>query len=52
MRFDVPNVGNPNGAYAGAIFPDNGGRDLSEFDALTFWAHPTARTAAYLVFFL
>ncbi len=38
MRFDVPNVGNPKGAYAGAIFPDNGGRDLSDFDALTFWA--------------
>jgi len=38
MRFDVPNVGDPDGAFAGAIFPDNGGRDLSGFDALTFWA--------------
>ncbi len=38
MRFDVPNVGDPSGAYAGAIFPDNGGRDLSGYDALTFWA--------------
>lgn len=38
MRFDVPNVGDPKGAYAGAIFPDYGGRDLSGFDALTFWA--------------
>jgi len=38
MRFDVPNVGDPDGAYAGAIFPDYGGRDLSGFDALTFWA--------------
>jgi hypothetical protein len=37
MRFDVPNVGDPGGAYAGAIFPDNG-RNLSGFDALTFWA--------------
>lgn len=36
MRFDVPNVGDPDGAYAGAIFPD-GGRDLSDFDSLTFW---------------
>ena len=43
MRFDVPNEGNPNGAYAGAIFPDNGGRDLTEFDALTFWAKATKR---------
>lgn len=38
MRFDVPNVGDPDGAFAGAIFPDNGGRDLSSYDALTFWA--------------
>ncbi|WOC40411.1 glycosyl hydrolase family 16 [Polaribacter sp. HL-MS24] len=39
MRFDVPNVGDPSGAYAGAIFrDDNGGRDLSGYDALTFWA--------------
>jgi hypothetical protein len=38
MRFDVPNVGDPGGAFAGAIFPDNVGRDLSGYDALTFWA--------------
>lgn len=39
MRFDVPNEGDRNGAYAGAIFrDDNGGRDLSKYDALTFWA--------------
>ncbi len=41
MRFDVPNVGDPAGAFAGAIFPDNGGRDLSGYDALTFWARAT-----------
>jgi len=38
MRFDVPNVGDPAGTFAGAIFPDNGGRDLSGYDALTFYA--------------
>ena len=39
MRFDVPNVGDPEGAYAGAIFrDDNGGRNLTQYDALTFWA--------------
>lgn len=43
MRFDVPNVGDPNGAFAGAIFPDYGGRDLSGFDALTFWAKASKR---------
>ncbi|MGK0412149.1 MAG: hypothetical protein ACJA1B_000339 [Polaribacter sp.] len=42
MRFDVPNVDDPEGAYAGAIFrDDNGGRDLSSYDALTFWAKAT-----------
>ena len=43
MRFDIPNVGDPNGAFAGAIFPDYGGRDLSGFDALTFWAKATKK---------
>lgn len=39
MRFDVPNEGDPEGAYAGAIFrDDNGGRDLTGYNALTFWA--------------
>ena len=37
MRFDVPSVGDPAGAYAGAIFPDATGRDLTDYDALTFW---------------
>lgn len=41
MRFDVPNVGDPNGAFAGAIFRLDSGRDLSDFDALTFWAKGT-----------
>lgn len=41
MRFDVPNVGDPSGAYAGAIFRTETGRDLSGFDALTFWAKGT-----------
>lgn len=41
MRIDVPNVGDPDGAFAGAIFPDNGGRNLTGFDALTFWAKAT-----------
>lgn len=42
MRFDVPNVGDPEGAYAGAIFRnDNGGRDLTSYNALTFYAKGT-----------
>lgn len=39
MRFDVPNADDPEGNYAGAIFRIEGaGRDLTGFDALTFWA--------------
>ncbi len=41
MRFDVPNADDPEGNFAGAIFRIDGegsGRDLSGFDALTFYA--------------
>ena len=39
MRFDVPNSNDPQGNYAGAIFRIDGSpRDLSGYDALTFWA--------------
>ena len=38
-RIDVPNRNDPSGAYAGAILRiDGAGRDLSGYDALTFWA--------------
>ena len=37
-RVDVPNADNPNGNYAGAILRvDGAGRDLSGYDALTFY---------------
>ncbi len=39
IRVDVPNANDPEGNYAGAIFRvDGAGRDLSGYDALTFWA--------------
>jgi hypothetical protein len=39
IRVDVPSPDNPNGNFVGAIFRDRGeGRDLSGYDALTFWA--------------
>jgi len=39
IRIDVPNANDSNGNYAGAIFRiDGGGRNLTGFDALTFWA--------------
>lgn len=39
MRFDIPNADDPEGTYGGAIFRvDGAGRNLTEYDALTFWA--------------
>lgn len=38
MRFEVPNAGDPLGSYAGGVFFTSTGRDLSGFNALTFWA--------------
>lgn len=41
MRFDVPNPNNPAGSYAGGSFFTSVGRDLSGYDALTFYAKAT-----------
>jgi len=39
IRIDVPAPNDPNGGYVGGIFRDRGpGRDLTSYDALTFWA--------------
>ena len=39
IRIDVPSPDNPNGFLAGGIFRDRGdGRNLTGYDALTFWA--------------
>jgi len=38
MRFDVPNVNDPLGSYAGGAFFTGVGRDLTGYNALTFWA--------------
>lgn len=37
MRFDVPDANSPTGAYAGGVFFSKTGRDLSNFNALTFY---------------
>lgn len=37
MRFEVPDAGDPRGAYAGGTFFTSSGRDLSGYNALTFW---------------
>ena len=42
IRIDVPNADDPDGSFAGASFIIDGpGRNLTEFDALTFWAKST-----------
>jgi len=39
IRIDVPTPSDPDGSYIGGIFKDRGaGRDLTDYDALTFWA--------------
>ncbi len=49
MRFDVPNAGDPEGAYAGGVFSTQVGRDLSGYNALTFWAKATQSATLDLV---
>lgn len=42
LRFDVPNSDDPSGNFVGANFIAEGiGRNLTDFDALTFWARST-----------
>jgi hypothetical protein len=38
MRIEVPDFEDPQGAYAGGAYFTNVGRNLTGFDALTFWA--------------
>lgn len=38
MKIEVPDVDDPRGAYAGGVFFTSVGRDLSGYNALTFWA--------------
>lgn len=38
MRVEVPGAGDPRGAFAGGVYFTSAPRDLSGFNALTFWA--------------
>jgi hypothetical protein len=38
MRISIPDFEDPKGAYAGGVYFTESGRDLSGYDALTFWA--------------
>ena len=37
MRYDVPDANSPNGSYAGGVYFSTTGRDLSGYNALTFY---------------
>jgi len=37
MRFDVPDANSPNGSYAGGVYLSKTGRNLSGYNALTFY---------------
>ncbi len=51
MRFAVPDAGDPEGAYAGGVYYTAEGRDLSGYDALTFWAKASKSATIDLVGF-
>jgi hypothetical protein len=37
MRYEVPDANSPNGSYAGGVYYSKTGRDLSGYNALTFY---------------
>ncbi len=41
MRFEVPDANSPQGSYAGGVFFSKTGRDLSGYNALTFYIKAT-----------
>jgi hypothetical protein len=52
IRIDVPAPNDPNGGFIGGIFRDRGeGRDLTGYDALTFWAKGSLTATVGLVGF-
>lgn len=47
IRLDIPAPNDPNGGFIGGIFRDRGeGRNLTNYDALTFWIK-ASRTATF-----
>lgn len=52
IRIDVPAPNDPNGGFIGGIFKDRGaGRNLTGYDALTFWAKGSTTATVGLVGF-
>lgn len=38
MRFDIPNTNDPEGGFAGGVFTTSVGRDLTDYNVLSFYA--------------
>jgi len=51
MRFEVPDANDPRGAFAGGVFFTDTGRDLTQYDALTFWVKSSIPATVDLVGF-
>lgn len=45
MKFDIPDASDPAGNFAGGVFYTSMARNLSGYDALTFWAKATQPTS-------
>ena len=50
MKFEVPNANDPGGNFAGGVFFTSVARNLSGYDALTFWAKATVVTPMHASF--
>ena len=51
MRISVPDYDDPAGAYAGGVYYSKSGRDLSGYNALTFWAKASKAASIDLIGF-
>lgn len=51
MKIEVPDAGDPMGAYAGGVYYTTMGRDLSGYTALTFWAKASKSASIDLIGF-
>jgi len=45
IKINVPAEGDPSGGYAGGAITSNGPRDLSRYNAVTFWARASRTTS-------
>jgi len=51
MKIEIPDAGDPQGSYAGGVYFTSMARDLSAFDAITFWAKASKAATVDLVGF-